>query len=398
MLTPDEIKAEFRRANPVPDEDRAPVSFEGTEALFSSIKARRGTMLDTKDKPLETAPSQTGWRHKPVVALTSFALIVAAVAVVTIFTGGGPTTDFVARPNPGTFVAYGPDEGIPTECYGTIGFGTGSAWYAGTCGLLELEADKWIHRADLPNPMFTVWDVEVIADGTVWIGGIDGGVLSYDGDTVTEHELVAPYLAVTSDGTVWAGEYLIGSGQKDEQPALRSYDGQTWATHPDAGRSDHVAVGPDDTVWVSGMDGLRSYNGTNWDGVDVATSVDLSIEDVAADGVVWGFAVFGEKIASYDGTWAVVDVPTLTSLGITPLNDGEEIIDDLQVMRLAVEADGTIWLVSHVYGALSYDGSSWTRFTTEDGLISERLFFVEVGPDNSVWLVSEGEGLTRYYP
>ncbi len=95
-------------------------------------------------------------------------------------------------------------------------------------------------------------------------------------------------------------------------------------------------------------------------------------------------------------------MPSLTDLGIVPsARDGEDqrdVVDTWEFVAVAVAADGNVWLASNFHGALFYSDGRWVRYTTEDGLTSNNLTFVEVGPDGSVWFGSSDAGLTRLLP
>ncbi len=53
---------------------------------------------------------------------------------------------------------------------------------------------------------------------------------------------------------------------------------------------------------------------------------------------------------------------------------------------IAVHPNGTVWVGSQVYGVFASDGEEWVRYGTAEGLPSEMVNFVEIGPDGSVYV------------
>jgi len=48
------------------------------------------------------------------------------------------------------------------------------------------------------------------------------------------------------------------------------------------------------------------------------------------------------------------------------------------------------------WGAYRFDGKTWTHFTTEDGLVDNKICDVVVGPDEAVWFGSFDKGISRF--
>jgi hypothetical protein len=110
-----------------------------------------------------------------------------------------------------------------------------------------------------------------------------------------------------------------------------------------------------------------------------------------------------DAVLRFDGAeWTRVAVPSLADLGVVPIalyeDEPLDLADTLGATGAAVSANGDVWIASSVYGALRYREGTWVRFTTEDGLASNHLTFVEVGSDGSVWFGSDDAGLTRLLP
>ncbi len=57
-----------------------------------------------------------------------------------------------------------------------------------------------------------------------------------------------------------------------------------------------------------------------------------------------------------------------------------------------------MWAASSEEGAFRFDGATWTRYTTADGLDSDFLMSVAVTPDGAVWFGTLDSGVTRFDP
>jgi ligand-binding sensor domain-containing protein len=62
-----------------------------------------------------------------------------------------------------------------------------------------------------------------------------------------------------------------------------------------------------------------------------------------------------------------------------------------------VHPDGTVWVISSLYGAFAYDGSDWVQYGIEEGLPDLKSSFVAVAPDGSVYIGTR-LGVTRITP
>jgi hypothetical protein len=218
---------------------------------------------------------------------------------------------------------------------------------------------------EVPGLAWGVGDIAVASDGTVYaVSATDPSLLVFDGGQWRSHRVpglgtnVAPWsgsLAVTADGTVWAGTNDPGGGR-----GIYAFDGESF-THYDArdglpsNNVFQVSAGPDGTVWVA-TDALY---------VDFETG---------AAGTAGG-------VASFDGeTW-------------TSYTTADGLLSNDAIVVAGV--DGTVWAIHHEgppYGVSHFDGSSWSAYETDTSLGGFRS---AVAPDGSLWTVSQ-EGLIHY--
>ena len=71
------------------------------------------------------------------------------------------------------------------------------------------------------------------------------------------------------------------------------------------------------------------------------------------------------------------------------------VLSDNRFRSLAVDADNLKWFGSWNGGVSSFDGTTWTTYTTEDGLASNVISAVAIDADNVKWFGTNG-GLTRF--
>lgn len=175
-----------------------------------------------------------------------------------------------------------------------------------------------------------------------------------------------------------------------------------------------MAVGPDGALWIAvGPDELGRFDGSEWEIFETPYAANLldwgwaSDIAVSSDGTLWA-ALQGRSgpdspaldpgaIASFDGsTWT--------------LHTGTEGIPD-GVRVITAAPDGTVWAMSFGWswaddsgngtsvpgtGVARFDGSTWARYTQEDGLPSNDSEIV-AGLDGSIWAFDiEGNGISQF--
>jgi hypothetical protein len=122
----------------------------------------------------------------------------------------------------------------------------------------------------------------------------------------------------------------------------------------------------------------------------------LTAFTIAADGMVW--AADGYGILKYEGgTLKRVNSPPKDVLAIS------------LITALMVAPDETVWGVVNRYygcneevvnntvdGVYHYDGKSWRRYTTQDGLPSNSVCDLVMDAQGAVWVGSDGHGISRF--
>ncbi|MEW6749704.1 MAG: ATP-binding protein [Candidatus Latescibacterota bacterium] len=101
----------------------------------------------------------------------------------------------------------------------------------------------------------------------------------------------------------------------------------------------------------------------------------------AADGRLW-LVTANDGVSRFDGTtWT-----TFTTADGLPHGDVLEMCEDEQ---------GHLWFATHG-GLCRYDGERMTTWTTRDGLAANDVHVVTPGPDGHLWIGTDGGGVSRF--
>jgi streptogramin lyase len=90
------------------------------------------------------------------------------------------------------------------------------------------------------------------------------------------------------------------------------------------------------------------------------------------------------------------DIPEplpLVDVGIVPKSGFSDYSD---VPGMAIAKNGQVWFATDL-GALFWNGTVWTTFDTNDGLVSNILHDVAIAPDNTIWFATQ-RGLSIFEP
>ncbi len=210
------------------------------------------------------------------------------------------------------------------------------------------------------SPVTTIPETRVVP-----VPGIDAGIA----DDVSD-------LALAPDGRLWAATaagVVVWDLETGSPTIYSEADGL-------GGRSvSHVAVASDGTVWAVGDSWLARYEGS-WtlvDGVDANRMTPVGDLVVGPDGAVW--------VAAEDIALVRVDADGATT---HPLP--EDLLEGVAWMRsIAVDRFGTVWASVGQSGVLAFDGD-WRHYGVVDGLPSSMMGNIAVAPDGTVWVGGDG--------
>jgi hypothetical protein len=246
----------------------------------------------------------------------------------------------------------------------------GSVWAGGDGWMARF--DGALTTFPVPNT-YPFYQVAVGPDGTVWaafemgeIGRFDGREWQMlDAPSIAQPSVdQAPDVAVAPDGTLWVGfsdDSGGGPPSANVSRGVASFDGSDWTIYTTADGlpprvGNLIAVTPDGTVWAGsagsvGTDGMSvsgggaaRFDGTSWTGytkADGLPSNDVEVV-IGADGSVWAINVFGSGVSRFDGTTWILN-PDVNGYGV-------------------VDADGAFWVPSEEAGGgiVGYDGAQTT--------------------------------------
>lgn len=219
-------------------------------------------------------------------------------------------------------------------------------------------------------------------------------------------------------GTDTAGYTWFGTNAGG---ASRYKDGQ-WKTYfPMHGLADYwiyaFANDTQDNLWIGTWAGVNHFDVKTG---KLTTYVKELINewvygiDVDASGRVW----FGTEggVTMYDGqrwtSWThadglggenVAQLPASENTGLgtrsrhdlSTLQSGQATYNPNYVFAMHVDEQQRIWAGTWGGGAARFDGSTWTNFTSRDGLVGDIVYAIARDPDNALWF-GTNRGVSRF--
>ncbi len=241
---------------------------------------------------------------------------------------------------------------------------------------------------------FVLYDSNVY-DGVAASFPYDGGIVfDTDGKMVVASSLypIRKYggadkksFLVDSDNVLWALEY---SHHGNSWLTKRSIYDQTGLLLQGFGPvSDTIyalSIGVDNSLYVGSQSGIAVWKNAQW---KISTSFENGILDVnylapESDGDVWL-----EDNGPYRNNLVFFQWPKVKYYS--------ENLPSKYVKSIAVDKNDIKWIGLKENGAVSYDGSTWTQYTTADGLINDAVNAITVDSSDSKWFGTSA-GISRY--
>jgi len=267
----------------------------------------------------------------------------------------------------------------------------GTLWVGdGNTGVLRFDGNNWAAFSKEQGLGSTSGnDLAVTTDGTLWVATSWGAatiggasITNYTSDDGLVSNAVAR-LAAAPDGSIWFGTNSSG---------LSHYDGATWTTYTtsDGLINDYIQAITVDSgggVWVGTREGLSYFDGSSWTNYTEADGLpykSIKAVAVAPDGAVW-VGTGGQGAARFDGkSW-------------TAYRDDDGLAA-YYIEVITVAPDGALWFGTSGNGVYRYDGQSWLNLTEADGLVMDWVDAIAISQDGDYWFGTRGSGLSRLAP
>ena len=283
------------------------------------------------------------------------------------------------------------EDGVPTfaNIWALLQTQDGMLWVASS-SLARYDGESWFEFPQEHGLPITVSCLLEMPDQTLMVGTWYSGVYLYYRDqwlNITEEDGLpgddVNCLLEAQDGSIWVGT----------NKGLGRYDGKTWHTVDEADGLPTNNVGcllqaSDGALWVAagawGKGMVSRYDGSSWLAFAEDDGLPRHVNSLtqAADNRIWltaGFDWHGGELCVYDGRgWETVEIPGSTG----------------QVSVLHAQ-DGTRWVGTYFSGLFHTDGSTWTQYTADDGLVSQNVTALMQSRDGAIW-VGVDNGLSCY--
>lgn len=280
------------------------------------------------------------------------------------------------------FTIIGTQDGLVDNYVKAIGQDKDGNLYFGTYdyGLSIFDGQDWSWQGESTDnlPDDNIYCIFRDSKDILWIGTYDG-LVKYDGTTWTTFD--------TNDGL--AGDLIRGIGEDASgniwlacnSKGISKYNGISFTNYqvPPSGTyiyynsiatvGDNIYVGTDD-------DGIYYYDGSTWTiyTTDNSDLVDNEVRDAFVDskGNVWFNHDYSSRITSFDGT-------SFTTYSTT---DG---LKSTSYHNFAEDKDENLWIASYGEGIAKFDGSVWTFFNEDSGLINNSVKTIFIDDKDNLW-------------
>ena len=333
----------------------------------------------------------------------------------------------------GEWTRFGPEDGLPGSGFvQIIQASDGSIWATALqeTAIARYKNDVWtVYRTQdglSERRHDSIWEGR---DGRLWSASANGDFVTFNGerwrgvDSACKPTSFATHVEVARDGTLW----VYGSRQPiayrvrlEEAPRTRfdvgrvlrgghragatwfatddgpvRFDGRHWFLYgPEDGLLDSPYTSSvateDGSVWFQADQGWCRYIQGRWEvhltseiGLDRLTSSSSAVAYRHKDGSFW-------VVGSRDGKAAVSRYAP--ALPVWKVHQPDILAERFH--QTFVAANGDIWFSTNPWlwaaanqgeGAVRYDGDSWTHYTTDDGLLHNRIYGFGQSPDGKVW-------------
>lgn len=249
-------------------------------------------------------------------------------------------------------------------------------------------------------------------DGVIWAGTYGNGLARFDGKSwqsfTKEDGLPGDFITaqtVTPRGELWL--VILGLRQTIESAQFGRLNGTSWIQE-NGGAFDQIIALPNNSIvstYSENPSGLfysrvAIYDEQKWNTPDIYPNDWIEAITVVPDGSIW-FAT-GDNVYRYVSQRAIKMIPPWT----------KEYYHQI-VSSIAVSNAGIAWFgfsfhtgfdfpcghrqdQQEEYGTYRYDGNTWMRFTTKDGLVDNKICAITIDANDNVWFGSYDKGVSRF--
>lgn len=265
----------------------------------------------------------------------------------------------------------------------------GEVWFGTATGISKLENNRFIAYQTDGLADNAISDIEIGLDNRVWIanrGGLqvfnEDNWRTYTPDNSQIQAFDIKALALDQSGTLWIGA----------QNGLSQYDGEDWTffNTENSGLISNaaaaIAVDKANSKWIGTRifgNRVSRLEGDNWDDFEIGFS-SLRGRTIAVDTLsetVW--------FATNQGVWQY-DQPVWTKF------TSEDGLVDNRVTSIAVDIDGIVWFGTIGGGICSYDGNEWTTFFPAEGGTIATINDIAIESDGTKWFATHTFGVKKY--
>ncbi|MFO7934082.1 MAG: two-component regulator propeller domain-containing protein [Bacteroidales bacterium] len=261
-------------------------------------------------------------------------------------------------------------------------------------GLSVADEPVWTfyHREDYDplyyeaHPDNYITTLAIDSTGYLWMGTLQSGLISFDGDTFTEWTIPDfSYNHIKSVITDQNNHIWVSAITKEKR--LARYDGEDWEIiEPDLSGADEpyfsydkinsLAVDDNNDLWIGTDGGLIKYNGSEWS--SLAHGRDTRFTDFTSNGDVW--AGDGYTIFNITETDTILYDPNTTGL---PFDD---------VLAVKIDRHGNSWIGTY-YGLARMDGFRWKVYQMDNSdLPDSYIRDITMDDEGNIW-IGTGRGV-----
>jgi ligand-binding sensor domain-containing protein/signal transduction histidine kinase len=267
--------------------------------------------------------------------------------------------------------------------------------------------------------------------GNTWIGTANQGVIKFDGKAFSNYTTIdglpennVQCIMQDRTGNLWFGTHAAG---------VSRFDGHVftnYSTHDGLPGNNIWCIFPDKrgNIWIStDNEGLSLFSGNHFTSYTVSDGLaDNRLRGITADraGNLW-FGTFDNGVSEYNGP-AFTNYTTAQGLANNEIygilqdvhghiwfatqNGGSSFdrksftnfstlagMPETRLSSISQDSRGNIWFGTFDHGAIKYDGTSFTNYTIEQGLLTNRVDCIqEDGTTGDMWFGALRSGVSKY--